>query len=781
MAIIPENNYTGKINPADTYYPYGSARNITLPGDGTGTPWEAALVNDLFGFQQALLSKAGITPSGDPDKVGASQYLEALQNIAVPQYPNFTALQAVDPTKVTKLWLVELHPDIPESGGNFIYDATVDKSTANAGTTIDPSVSLEDQGTGSGLGCWVRQNIDNITPIKFGAVGDGVADDTVPLEKWNYYLDSNAIESRYIGGHTYKIAPTSELAVTSNACYFGDSYDTSNILWVSDTTDGVNLFDFSTSLDRVSFKNLSIKGTHDVNTSNISAYPLLIEKTTEVVLENVKIYYSRVFGMAVRGADSVSVTGCYVHHCARDGINVANCNHAIVSNNRVEWCDDDSISVHNQYYSDQRGHVVSGNNIRFAQGIKALGAHNISISNNSIDFCMSHAINVDTKSSTDLEGGTAVFNISITGNTISNLVNRAYVDGLNSGTGAILISSESAQQGTLTAIPGVPDVTGNIDIPYPYYKNVSTPSDATTSTPIPYGNGITISGNVLYRDIDRTGLLSDLDYGVFWTRNGNVDVDLSVDAATDFSLFRVVEGHIYNSSINSNIVIGQQGLVSSDSTGVLKSSIISNNIVYDCSFGLAFSTNTNAWDVQVNNNIFDLDPYHADDDRNADGSWSAIGAKTAFLLQGAHGLSFAGNTFKNMSRITDANFKDLIVGGYCIADSNIVYAGIADTGFSTSNKGVGYIPKEGRTRLINYDGDPSSPTYGDIINEMLLIARNIPTAGTYVSGWKVESTAGTVQGTSGSQYIVSGWYRLTDGAGHVLDTDWAEMRVYTGT
>lgn len=78
MAINPEVQYSGKIAPSDAEYPYGKARNITTPGDGTGTPWEAALVNDLFGFQQALLDASGITPTGDPDHVGASQYAQAL-------------------------------------------------------------------------------------------------------------------------------------------------------------------------------------------------------------------------------------------------------------------------------------------------------------------------------------------------------------------------------------------------------------------------------------------------------------------------------------------------------------------------------------------------------------------------------------------------------------------------------------------------------------------------------------------------------------------------------
>lgn len=82
MAINPESQYPGKINPSDADYPYGSARNVTTPGDGTGTPWEAALVKDIQGLQQALLSEAGLIPTGTPDRVGASQYLDAIKSVA---------------------------------------------------------------------------------------------------------------------------------------------------------------------------------------------------------------------------------------------------------------------------------------------------------------------------------------------------------------------------------------------------------------------------------------------------------------------------------------------------------------------------------------------------------------------------------------------------------------------------------------------------------------------------------------------------------------------------
>lgn len=78
MAINPNTKYPGKTAGTSTEYPFGKARNITTPGDGTGTPWEEDVVNDLFGFQQAMLKAVGRTPSTTPEEVGASQYLQAI-------------------------------------------------------------------------------------------------------------------------------------------------------------------------------------------------------------------------------------------------------------------------------------------------------------------------------------------------------------------------------------------------------------------------------------------------------------------------------------------------------------------------------------------------------------------------------------------------------------------------------------------------------------------------------------------------------------------------------
>lgn len=79
MAIHPNNTFPTKTNAPDANYPLGSARDVTTPGDGTGTPWIQDIVNDIFGWQQELLDKSGISVigAGTPDRVGASDYYNA--------------------------------------------------------------------------------------------------------------------------------------------------------------------------------------------------------------------------------------------------------------------------------------------------------------------------------------------------------------------------------------------------------------------------------------------------------------------------------------------------------------------------------------------------------------------------------------------------------------------------------------------------------------------------------------------------------------------------------
>lgn len=78
--IIPSSKYPSQIDVTDlTNYPRGKARNVVATGEITGTPLEKDWINDWFGFQQAAIVAAGITPSGTPDTAVASQLLDSLK------------------------------------------------------------------------------------------------------------------------------------------------------------------------------------------------------------------------------------------------------------------------------------------------------------------------------------------------------------------------------------------------------------------------------------------------------------------------------------------------------------------------------------------------------------------------------------------------------------------------------------------------------------------------------------------------------------------------------
>lgn len=79
MIILTSRYPTKSQADAINYALAGKARNVTASGDGTGTPLEKDWLNDHFGFQQALMAQAGLTPNGTVETQIASQLLEALK------------------------------------------------------------------------------------------------------------------------------------------------------------------------------------------------------------------------------------------------------------------------------------------------------------------------------------------------------------------------------------------------------------------------------------------------------------------------------------------------------------------------------------------------------------------------------------------------------------------------------------------------------------------------------------------------------------------------------
>ena len=140
MAINPGTQFPGKITAPDANYPFGSAQDITVPGDGTGTPWVAILVNDLFGWQQALLDAADITPTGAADKVGASQYLDSMNKLyggRVKSFATFALARAFDSDKQPALSNIMTLGFTAVGIGAAIYARTGSTGGASTGDADD--------------------------------------------------------------------------------------------------------------------------------------------------------------------------------------------------------------------------------------------------------------------------------------------------------------------------------------------------------------------------------------------------------------------------------------------------------------------------------------------------------------------------------------------------------------------------------------------------------------------------------------------------------------------
>jgi microcystin-dependent protein len=65
-------------NTNGSAFPDTEAINVSAPGAGDGTEFVALMVNNVWGFQQALMDYAGLTPDGVQEAPGTAQFLDAL-------------------------------------------------------------------------------------------------------------------------------------------------------------------------------------------------------------------------------------------------------------------------------------------------------------------------------------------------------------------------------------------------------------------------------------------------------------------------------------------------------------------------------------------------------------------------------------------------------------------------------------------------------------------------------------------------------------------------------
>jgi hypothetical protein len=99
-------------------FPTFAAKNASGPTATDGFPYTADSVNDWIGFTQALLNKAGLTPSGQLEVNGASQLIEAMMRGAA-QRPGDIVQTAIPAEKRAVNRLLDLSGQIISITGPY--------------------------------------------------------------------------------------------------------------------------------------------------------------------------------------------------------------------------------------------------------------------------------------------------------------------------------------------------------------------------------------------------------------------------------------------------------------------------------------------------------------------------------------------------------------------------------------------------------------------------------------------------------------------------------------
>jgi hypothetical protein len=619
-------------------------------------------------------------------------------------------------------------------------------------------------------GAWWEIADDVINVRMLGAVVEDAGDST------QAFHDTRSVcaalgRTFHIPSGTYNLASiAASIDLWEGAIICGDG-PTSIVRW-NDSGSVQRLFWHSfenEQIANVTLRDFTVRGNQDTDPlgSDTLAYPFVIFNVSHVIFERVQSIYPRGMGIVARNCDFVEVKDCVVDHAARDGINVAGCRRYSIIGNRVSYCDDDAIAAHTQTHSSgvlDIGGVIANNYIFASQGIKALGAASLSISGNTLDFTFSNAIDVQPLNSGS-EGRNASQGISITGNVVRNHISRAGIDNLNQNADYIFIGGSSAQAGDGGAIPGWNDTsTGTVVDPYGAALNSYVDSD----TPIMPSTGIVISGNVFQRTVAPVAKFSDYGYGSFHTRNGEIDPEITT-AMFQGAGVRFIGGYANNVKIIGNVMAGMgRGVYVTATSTVLSGFDIADNTIFDTSLGavvigagVSFATAN-----YIRGNIIDCDPYHKNENRGADGSWAAEGNLTALIFQSSGGWLVQGNVFRNSSRISDSAIELSAVNTF--TPDNVCEGKPDAYGFSTSNLGIGTVPRGSSVRWRVVECDPNSSDFRKLINTCFDSASSIPTSGIYVLGHFVRKSNPSV----GSSI---GWLRLTTGSGHTLGTDWMEV------
>lgn len=644
--------------------------------------------------------------------------------------------------------------------GWFTWDPS-DLSTevaadTQAGIYVAPNSDL----TGAS-GAWVRvRDSEDFNVRWFGADSTGATDATAAINAAIVALNAAGRGTLHLPRGTYAVST----AITPPTVPFvvkGDGIGVTVIDWANTAHCFDTGIQAAGSQEFASFENFSVVGKWAELLPTLgTTTPFRIYGVDDITFHRVSIQNCAWFGYTLRACSRVLVSECEVFEVARDGISCDSCVQVQVSDCRIDHCDDDAIVVHlaeNSTAGFKSAAVITGNRITDSQGIVCLGARRFVIEDNQLERIRLRGIRVGP----GIDGYIATsYSGVISGNVITDVYNRNTIDGLSNAADYITIGSDP-EVGTGVAVPGLPDGTGTFE---PLDEALD---NNDTGDPIAPAHWIIVSNNVLARTLPIGVAYSTYGHGEMFTRNGYLDptIDAAI-AVTSTTGANFPDGARY-CKVGGNIIRGIASPVRFvGATADIQDITIENNDISRFNNGIVFGGNvTGGRNIIVQNNTFDGDPYHEDSNRGANGTWLVDGGPSGILAQNAKGLIVKHNIFRRVCRISD---KVSTAGvDNVLFERNIIECNPASTGFSTSNEGIGNIPRAGDKFIpVIVDDDPASATFGQTLNVCQTDSNAMPTSGTYVAGHRVYNNTQSPVGPRS-------WFRLTTGSSHVLGVDWA--------
>lgn len=285
-----------------------------------------------------------------------------------------------------------ISPDQDIDVGHVAADSVTAVGTVSAGHLDAPTGEFTQSVTSPDIsGGVVRSAADpyDVTHDDFGAVGDGVTDDTQAIQDALNAAAADGGGLVYLPAGVYLVTAT--LIVPGGVTLAGDGFGTTTI---EGDTYGFVILDLGANVD-ITVRDLEVtQETADYNATGSSPLVNADNGSSHIRFERVRLRDSARQGLSMYGADHVTVSGCWIERTGRDGIIIPGPSEQLrVINCTFDETGDDAIA----FNGTSTNCVAAGNTIYgggallHGGGIKVHGKQ-VLVANNTLVECNGYGI-----------------------------------------------------------------------------------------------------------------------------------------------------------------------------------------------------------------------------------------------------------------------------------------------------------------------------------------------------------------------------------------------------